>query len=359
MTSSSSSPVNTAADIRQAVAAVPRVRLAHLPTPLEELPRFSRQLGGPSVFIKRDDCTGLAFGGNKTRHNEFLLADAVDDGADLLVWGAGVQSNNCRQTVASCAKLGLDCHLLLSRGHHGEEVQGNLLLDYLLGASYEFVDESVGPELDARISAVADRFRKQGRKVYNWDRDRVRPRAALGYVLCMLEIAEQLAELQVQPAAIYICSAGSTGAGLVLGKHALGLDVPIHHVLPIHWPWDEQQDMAELANQAAALLGWTCRLEPADFKVEPAYVGTGYGIATPACGEAISLLARTEGILLDPSYTGKAMAGLIDHVRNGLYGPDQAVVFVHTGGTPALFAHRDELLELIPAKAAPAGEGPG
>jgi 1-aminocyclopropane-1-carboxylate deaminase/D-cysteine desulfhydrase-like pyridoxal-dependent ACC family enzyme len=344
--------------LRQAIDAIPRTRLGHLPTPLEEVPRFAKQLvseqpGGPAVFIKRDDCTGLAFGGNKTRHNEFLLADAIEQNADLLVWGAGVQSNNCRQTAAACAKLGLECHLLLSRAGHGDEVQGNLLLDYLMGASYEIVDEPVGPELDVRISETAERFRKQGRKVYNWDRNRVRARAALGYVLCMAEIAEQLAELNVEPAAVYICSAGSTGAGIVLGKAILGLEFPVNHILPIHWPWDEPSDMAELANQAAELIGFPQRLTASDFSVDGSFVGPGYGVATPECAEAIQLLARNEGILLDPSYTGKAMAGLVNHIRAGRYRPDQAVVFVHTGGTPALFAYRDELLELIAQKSAP------
>ena len=337
----------TTTELRTAIERVPRTSLAHLPTPLEPLPRFSERLGGPSIYIKRDDCTGLAFGGNKTRHNEFLLADAVAQGADMLVWGAGVQSNNCRQTAASCARLGLDCHLVLSGVGHGDDVQGNLLLDHIMGASYEIVDEPVGPALDERIAETAERFRRAGRRVYNWDRDRLKPRAALAYALCMAEIVDQLAEASVTPSAIYICSAGSTGAGLVLGKLLLGIDAPAFHVLPIHWPWDEAEDMAELANRAAELISVSQRVTADDFNVERDYVGPGYGVATAQCGEAIELLARNEGILLDPSYTGKAMAGLIDHIRAGRYTPDQCIVFVHTGGTPALFAYRDELLELI------------
>src|SRR5215468_6322359 len=144
-------PKLTPDEVRRVIARLPRVALAHLPTPLEEIPRFAQRLGGPRVFIKRDDCTGLLFGGNKTRHNEFILADALARDCDLLVWGAGVQSNNCRQTAAGCAKLGLECRLYLARTGHGEEVQGNLLLDHLVGAQVEIVDAQVGPELDALL----------------------------------------------------------------------------------------------------------------------------------------------------------------------------------------------------------------
>ena len=332
------------------VERLPRVQLAHLPTPLEELPQLSEALGGPKIFIKRDDCTGLAFGGNKTRHNEFLLADALEQGADLLVWGAGVQSNNCRQTVAACAKLGLDCHLVLSRASHDDEVQGNLLLDYLLGATYEIVDAPVGPPLDELIAQAADKFRAQGRKVYNWDRKHVKAKAAVSYALCMAELVQQLDQQQIEPAAVYICSGGSTGAGLVLAKAALGRPFPVRNILPIHWPWDEQEDLARMANEAAELLDLAVQLEPQDIDITGDYVGPGYGIPTPQCMEAIQLVARTEAILLDPSYTGKAMAALIDHVRGGKFSPDQSLVFIHTGGTPALFAYRDELLEMIHGK---------
>ena len=338
----------TSEDLENRADRIPRVRLAHLPTPLEELPRFSKALGGPTVYIKRDDCTGLAMGGNKTRHNEFLLADALQKGADMFVWGAGVQSNNCRQTVASCAKLGLDCHLVLSRAGHGEEIQGNLLLDHILGATYEIVDAAVGPELDARITESAERFQAQGRNVYAWDRAVVKAKAAVSYTVCMAEIMDQCQRAQVEPAAIYVCSGGSTGAGLNLGRAAMRVDCPVKIILPIHWPWDEQQDLARIANEAAQLLQLSERLEPNQLDIDGGYVGSGYGIPTPGGMEAMRLLARTEGVLLDPVYTAKAMAALVDHVRRGAYQPDESVVFVHTGGTPALFAYRDELVDMIP-----------
>src|SRR5438270_11221286 len=175
-------PILTPAEVRAAADRLPRVKLAHLPTPLEEAPRFAAALGGGvRVFVKRDDCTGLLLGGNKARHNEFLLADAVDQGCDLVVWGAGVQSNNCRQTAAGCAKLGLECRLYLSRGHYKTEPQGNLLLDYLVGAHVEFTDAAIGPELDALLAAKAAEFRKAGRRPYVWDRSRVLPLAAVSY----------------------------------------------------------------------------------------------------------------------------------------------------------------------------------
>jgi len=339
----------TPKDIRARIESVPRVRLAHLPTPLEPLPRFSEALGGPTVFIKRDDCTGLAFGGNKTRHNEFLLADALEKGADMLVWGAGVQSNNCRQTVASCAKLGLDVHLVLGRGH-SDEIQGNLLLDHILGATYEIVDAPVGPELDDLITETADKFRAQGRKVYNWDRDIVRGKAAVSYTLCMAELVEQLEDQAVSPDAFYTCSAGSTGAGLALGKAALGVDGPLINMLPIHWPWDEPEDMAVLANEAAELIDVPYRLTADDIIVDDTCIGPGYGVPTAEGMEAIALLARTEGILVESTYTGKALAGLIQHVRDGRYSPDQSIIFIHTGGTPALFATREDIVRMMPAR---------
>src|SRR5579885_918157 len=158
-------PVLSPEQVRVAAGKLPRVRLAHLPTPLEEVPRFAERVGGGvRGFLQRDDCTGLLLGGNKARHNEFLLGDAVAQGCDVVVWGAGVQSNNCRQTAAGCAKLGLECRLFLSRGHYRTEPQGNLLLDYLVGAKVEFTDAAIGPELDAFLASKADELRRQGRK---------------------------------------------------------------------------------------------------------------------------------------------------------------------------------------------------
>jgi 1-aminocyclopropane-1-carboxylate deaminase/D-cysteine desulfhydrase-like pyridoxal-dependent ACC family enzyme len=335
----------TTQELRQRVARLPRVDLAHLPTPLEEVPRFAEQVGGVRIFLKRDDCTGLLFGGNKTRHNEFLLADALHQGADMLVWGAGVQSNNCRQTAAGCAKLGLECRLYLSRAAHDDEIQGNLLLDHLVGAKVEIVDLPLGPELEELLHAKAEEFRAAGRRPYVWDSTHVRPLAALSYALCLAEIVDEMHTLGLEPDAVYVSSAGATGAGLALGKALLGLPCPVHSICPIHWPWDTRADMAEIANRAAALLDLPLRLTGQDINAGEDFIGSGYGKVTADGWQAMDLLARTEGILLDPVYTAKAMAGLLHDIHHRQVKPGQVAVFIHTGGLPAVFAYRDELLE--------------
>jgi D-cysteine desulfhydrase family pyridoxal phosphate-dependent enzyme len=340
-----SSTTLTPDELRKVIARLPRLDLGHLPTPLEEVPRFADRIGAGRLFIKRDDCTGLLFGGNKTRHNEFLLAEALRQGADLVVWGAGVQSNNCRQTAAACAKLGLECRLYLTRAAHNDDIQGNLLLDHLMGAKIEIVDHPMGPEMDNFINAKAAEFREAGRKVYAWDRVQGRPLAAVSYVLCLAEILEEMAERGLKADAVYVSAAGATGAGVALGKALLGFPGSVRLVLPIRWPWNVKEDMAEVANQAAALLGLPHRLKARDIEASEDYVGSGYGTITREGREAIDLLARTEGILLDPVYTSKAMAALIDDVRHKRVTPGQTVVFIHTGGLPAVFAYRDELLQ--------------
>lgn len=329
----------TPAEVHAAAARLPRVPLAHLPTPLEEAPRFAAAIGGGvRVFVKRDDCTGLLLGGNKARHNEFLLGDAVDLGADMLVWGAGVQSNNCRQTAAGCAKLGLECRLYLSRSHYKTEPQGNLLLDYLVGAKVEFTDAEIGPELNSLLAAKADEFRKQGRKPYVWDPPRVVPLSAVSYAVCVAEIAEQLAARGLKPSALYVSSSGATGAGVALGKALLGLPCPARLICPMPWPWHIPTAMARDANAAAERLGLPHRLKPEDIDADESFIAPGYGLPSDAGREALTLLATTEAILLDPTYSAKAMAGLIADVRAKRYPPGSVLVFIHTGGVPAIFA---------------------
>lgn len=350
----SASPI-TLTELRNALNHVPRVPLGHLPTPLEPMRNLSRKLGGPTIWIKRDDCTGLAFGGNKTRHNEYLMGEALAAGADMFVWGAGVQSNNCRQTVAACAKAGLDCHLVLSTAHRpkGEngapEPQGNLLLDQLMGASIEFSEAEIGEPLDAVIAERAAEFREKGRRPFEWNRYSVKATAAIGYVPCLAEIAEQSQAASIEPTAVYISSAGSTGSGLVLGARALGLRCPVQNIAPIRWDWDTRADMASIGNNAAERLHLPHRLTAADISLSEDYIGPAYGTPSPAGLEAMELVARHEGILLDPIYSSKAMAGLIDHIRQGRFSAEDHVVFVHTGGTPAIFAMNEQLAESIPA----------
>ena len=338
-------PILTPDSVRKAVALLPRVDLAHLPTPLEEVPRFAERLGGVRIYIKRDDCTGLLFGGNKTRHNEFLLADALRQGADMIVWGAGVQSNNCRQTAAACAKLGLECRLYLTRANHDAEVQGNLLLDYLVGAKVEIVDLPMGPEMNALLAAKAEEFRAAGRRPYFWEPKQGRPIAAVSYLLCMAEIVEEIHAQGIKPSAIYISSAGGTGAGMGLGRVVLGLPCLLRPICPIRWPWNVREDLAEVANQTAALLRLPHRLTSQDIDACEDYIGPAYGAVTADGWEAMDLLARTEGILLDPVYTAKAMAALIHDIRQHRLKPGDTAIFVHTGGTPAVFAYRDEMMK--------------
>ena len=341
-------PVMTLDRFQRRVARLPRVDLAHLPTPLEEVPRFAEQVGPVRIFIKRDDCTGLLFGGNKARHNEFLLADALYQNCDMVVWGAGVQSNNCRQTAAGCAKLGLECRLFLSKGHYSLEPQGNLLLDYLVNAKVEFVDAAMGPELDALLQEKADEFRSMGRRPYVWDRSRVVPRAAVSYALCIAEIMQQMQQMDLRADAVYVSSSGSTGAGCALGKAVLGLTCPVRSICPMRWPWDIRQALADTANQAAMLLDLPHRLTRSEIETNEDYIAPGYGQISPAGRDAMRLLAETEGILLDPIYTAKAMAALIDDVRLQRIPAGSVVVFIHTGGLPAVFAYRDQMLPVVP-----------
>jgi 1-aminocyclopropane-1-carboxylate deaminase/D-cysteine desulfhydrase-like pyridoxal-dependent ACC family enzyme len=335
----------TPKELHAAADRLPRVRLAHLPTPLEEVPRFAEALGGQvRIFIKRDDCTGLLLGGNKARHNEFLLGDAVAQGADLVVWGAGVQSNNCRQTAAGCAKLGLECRLYLSRSHYRTEPQGNLLLDYLVGAKVEITDAIIGPELDALLAAKAEHFRQEGRKVYFWHRPRVVPLAAVSYAVCVAEIAEQLAEMNLDADALYVSSSGATGAGVALGAHLLGLKAAVRLICPMHWPWAIPPALARDANSAAEQLGFPHRLSAEQIDAEESFVEPAYGKPSRRGQEALHLLAEREAILLDPVYSAKAMAGLMADVRAGRYAPGSILVFIHTGGVPAIFVNPEEVL---------------
>lgn len=339
--------------IRERIAHVPRYPLGHFPTPLEKLTRLSQVLGGPTIWIKRDDCTGLALGGNKTRHNEFLIGDALDKQCDIVVWGAGVQSNNCRQTAAGCAKAGLDCHLMLSRGNDPTDpipVQGNLLLDHLLGAVIEIVPDKLGLELDRRMAKQAEVYANQGRKPYVWSPPVVKHLAALSYVLCILEIVEQSTAAGFQPDAIYLSSAGSTGAGAALGKALLQHPAAVRNIAPLKWPWDTQADLAKVANRTAEILDVETRLTREDIDINFDFIAPGYGQVSPAGLEALALLARCEGILTDPIYTAKALAALISDIRAGRISPEQNIVFIHTGGTPALFAYNEELAQGIAAR---------
>ncbi|MBI3962774.1 MAG: D-cysteine desulfhydrase family protein [Deinococcus sp.] len=335
--------VLTRSALRERVALRPRIPLAHLPTPLDEALNLSRALG-PRILIKRDDATGLAFGGNKTRQLEFLMADARAQGADTIVACAATQSNFCRQTTAAARKLGMDVALLLSRGVKGTTLQGNLLLDHLMGAAIEFVDFwSIDQFLEA-MEAKAEALRRQGKKPYVMDMWRqLTPIAAVAYVDCFLELADQLDQRGIAADYLYLSGANITPAGLALAAKATGSQIQVVGVTPMRWEEDRPTDIARIANATAQLLGIDTRLTPQEIKNLEGYIGQGYGMVSEQGAEAIKLVARTEGLFLDPVYSSKGMAGLIDQIRQGHIRPDQTVVFLHTGGTPALFAYHQEL----------------
>jgi D-cysteine desulfhydrase family pyridoxal phosphate-dependent enzyme len=336
----------TIQELRARINSLPRIKLATLPTPIHELPRLSRAIGGPRIFMKRDDLTGLAFGGNKTRMFEFLLAQALKEGADTIIGGAGVQSNYSRQLAAACRVLGLDLYLVLRRirGSKDDAVQGNLLLDLLAGANVRVIDATTEEQANA-MYALAEELKKQGKKPYvvrlAQDKD-LSPDVA-AYADCFCEIAEQSQGLGIKPTHLYCASYDSTQAGLELGKATLAEEVRIMGIAPADWMHGVADLVASYANQAACTLGLSATVDEKDVFNTEDYVGQGYGIVTPEAVEMIKLLARTEGIFLDPVYTSKAMAALKDHVEKGILTKDHTVVFLHTGGTPALFAYVDDL----------------
>ena len=332
--------------LRQRILALPRVRLAHLPTPLEHCPRLARALGGPDLYVKRDDLTGLAFGGNKTRQLEFLLADMVEKEADVIVVGAYTQSNWCRQITAAARKLEREVSLVLLHGEKGPVRQGNLLLDDLMGADITVTDIDDMQDLPPLLEHKAEELRAAGRRPYlidPFDLD-ILARSTVGYVEAAIELDAQLDEAGVDADHVYVAGANMTPAGLLLGLRALGRKACVAGVAPIEWDEDRRVDIARIANATAKLLDLDLEFAPEEVTNHGDYIGERYGVLSEAAREAFLLAARSEGLILDPVYTSKAMAGLIDHVRRGLVGEDEVVVFVHTGGNPAVFAYAEDLL---------------
>jgi L-cysteate sulfo-lyase len=320
----------------------PRVRLCHLPTPLEHLPRLSEHLGGPQIYVKRDDCTGLATGGNKTRKLEFLLAEAIEGGADTLITVGAVQSNHCRQTAAAAAKAGLGCHLLLQRAVPSDdpayEQAGNVFLDRLLGADVEFFD-TPGEVAEAML-ATATRLRAEGRTPYFIPVGGSTPVGALGYVNCALELMRQayVDGLRVDWLLTPSSSAG-THAGLVVGMQGGGARVPVLGLSTGDTKEVQEAKVWALARQTASLL----ELQPGAVGrdavvVDDRFVGGGYGHPTEGMVEAVRTAARLEGLLFDPVYTGKMLAGLFHLCREGFFDSDTNVVLLHSGGSAGLFA---------------------
>ena len=339
---SSSNAVVTRAQLCEKIDQLPQVDLGHFPTPLEACPRLSEALGGPRILIKREDCSGLAFGGNKVRQLTFTIGDGVHQGADTIIQGAASQSNHCRQAAAASAKLGLKCYLRLSRDNKSVR-QGNVLLDDLAGADVEFVDASMGAELDAIKYALAEELKEKGLNPHVLAAPRSTALAAVAFSWCIAEIHEQQEAMGIDADWIYAASAGGTQGGLILGTKALGMKLKPYGIAPIGWP-DRTERIRNAANDAAAILGLDIDVTDDDVHNSDGYVGEDYGSLTPECVDALKLMAQTEGIFLDPSYTSKALSGLVDHIQKGRISSDETVIFLHTGGTPALFAYNEELV---------------
>ncbi len=342
----------------------PRVSLATLPTPLHELRRLRDALGGagrsPRILVKRDDLTGLAGGGNKARKLEFLVGDALRETATVLVTTGGVQSNHARMTAAAGRVVGLGTSLVLTAASYAPDVQGNLLLDHLFGAEVHLIlagDDprlATGPNEEEKVAEVVAALRARDERPYVIPIGGSSPVGVLGYVAGTFELVAQLEVARERPTRLYV-AAGSRGtaAGLVLGARLADAPYRVHGVAVSGGDPAKSERAAGIANRAAELIGSPVRLTSGDFETDQSQIGPGYGLDTAACLEAISLVARTEGILLDPVYTGKAMAGLVADIRAGAIPPSDSVVFLHTGGLPGIFAQAAELAASIGVTGAP------
>ena len=312
---------------------IPRIRFAHLPTPIETMPRLEKALNGPHLLVKRDDQTGLAFGGNKTRKLEFLVAEAQAAGADTLISAGALQSNHCRQTAAAAAKFGFECLLVLV-GEPPAQVSANLLLDQLFGAKIIWAEKN---QRDALLSDTFNKVLAQGHKPYLIPYGGSNSTGALGYVFAMEEFVGQGVNSDW---IVFASSSGGTHAGLVLGAHLFNypgrvLGISIDEPQTVF-----QKRIAALASETSGRMGPPIEFSPDQVLVNADYATPGYGILTGAERESIQLFAKYEGLLLDPVYTGRAAAGLIDLIRRGFFKKEETVLFWHTGGQPVLFAEK-------------------
>ena len=326
------------------LAQFPRVKFCQAPTPLELLPNLTKHLGGPKLWMKRDDLTGMGLGGNKVRKLEFLAGDALAQGADHLVTQGAVQSNHVRQTAAVAAKLGLRCTAVLEHRIDTNDSaylnSGNVLLDRLLGITIEY--RPGGTDMQAAIEEVGARLQHQGAKPYLIPGGGSNPVGALGYANVAFELVAQANEMGLKiDRLVHATGSAGTQAGLVAGLHALSSSLRVLGI-GVRNPRDKQEaNVLKLAQATAAHMGVDRPLPASAVEANCDYVGTGYGHPTPGMIEAVELVARTEGIFLDPVYSGKGMAGLIDLIRKGVFKPGENIVFLHTGGATGLFGYAD------------------
>lgn len=312
---------------------IPRVPIALLPTPIEPLPRLSAALGGPQLLVKRDDQTGLAFGGNKTRKLETLVGEAQVLGCHTLITAGAIQSNHCRQTAAAARRAGMDCILVLS-GEEPQQPEANTFLDLLLGAELVWTSREKRNET---LNQTHQQAEADGRQPFLVPYGGSSPTGAAAYALAMQEFVAQGVHADW---IVFATSSGGTQAGLAAGKVLFAFPGKVLGI-SVDEPVDPfRQRVADLANQTANLLGEKTSLVKEDILVNADYLGGGYAVMGEPEKEAITLFARHEGLLLDPVYTGRAAAGLIDLLRKGYFSKDETVLFWHTGGTPALFAEQ-------------------
>jgi len=320
----------------------PRVRLAHLPTPLERMPRLSEALGGPKLFIKRDDATGLSLGGNKTRKLEYSLGQALAEGADTIVTAGGLQSNHARQTAGACAKLGLDCELILTRNvletDLGYDKTGNIQLDHLLGAQVHI--HPTNADRPALMAETAERLKSAGKRPYVIPLGASDAVGSLGYVNAALELVAQANSMELRLDYLVLAnSSGGTFAGLAAGFAAMGYPVKLIGV-DVDGQVNALRDVVRpLTAEILAGFGLESRVNAVATELLCGHAGPGYGRPTEDMREAVTLAARCEGVILDPVYSGKAMSGLLGLIRAGRFTKDETVVFLHSGGSPALFAY--------------------
>ncbi|HEX7102233.1 MAG TPA: pyridoxal-phosphate dependent enzyme [Nitrolancea sp.] len=334
-------------DLLDLIGALPRVPLAYLPTPLDDAPRLRAALGpnAPRILIKREDQTGLALGGNKVRHLEYRLGDMKKKGADTLVVTNVAQSNHARLHTALAAKFGMASYIIKIPSEKDDPVNGNLLLDHIMGAHIIEAPSADAATVDGLLDTLIADLEAQGHVVYNVPHDPFSVIAgAIAYLGATVELLNQLDALSTNATHIFL-AAGNSAAGLALGGKLVGASYVVHPVSVSHDRASIEASVCKAANGAAELLGLETRLDASDIVVHDEYVGDRYGVPTQAGIDAIRLLGRTEGIILDPVYTAKACSALIDQVRTGSIGPSHTVVFVHTGGLPITFAYAREILE--------------
>jgi L-cysteate sulfo-lyase len=330
----------------------PRIRLGHDPTPLEPMENLTRALGGANLWIKRDDCTGLATGGNKTRKLEFLMAEAVAQGADTVITQGATQSNHVRQTAAAACKLGMKCEVILENRtgskEHDYRESGNVLLDKLFGARIR--EAAGGSDMNAEMEKVAAEVRANGGKPYIIPGGGSNVIGALGYVRCALELLAQANDRGLRiDCLVHATGSAGTQAGLVVGLAGARTQIPVYGV-GVRAPKGPQEERVyKLALETADLLGTPGCVQREDVVANCDYVGPGYGKPTPGMIEAVTMLARLEGLLLDPVYSGKGMAGLIDLCRKGHFKKGQNVVFLHTGGSVALYGYMHAFQDALKA----------